>query len=473
MRKKNVHFVGIKGAGMAPLAVLVKEAGMNVSGCDIGESFITDGLLNNAGISFDSGFSSDHLNNVDLVIATGAHGGWNNLEIVAARARGISVLSYGQAVGIFMDGNMVNRNDLIGISVAGTHGKTTTAALIATIFMQAGLDPSYIVGTSHILPLGASGHFGTGNYFVAEADEYVTDPLYDKTPKFLWQHPKIAVLTNIEFDHPDVYASLDDITKAFEKFVRQIPDDGVLIANGDDGQVLKIAKYCNSRVILYGNSSHNNFNIRNVRIKDTQMFFWVDAKQTNLGEFSMSITGQHNALNGLAAFICALEAGIGVENAKKMLSVYKGSKRRSELVGQTKEGLMLFDDYAHHPTEIKKTLSAFKSSFPNKKIVCVFQPHTFSRTKILFEQFIHSFTNAYETVIMDIFSSQREEFDTTVSSKDMVEEISKFSQNIHFLPKALDVVKYIQRKHYGSEYLLITMGAGDVYKVGLTLLSSK
>src|SRR3989344_1470900 len=200
----HIHFVGIKGVGMTALAIIAKEAGVYVSGSDVGEQFITDITLEQAGIRPIVGFNEINVNEADLVVTTGAHGGYDNPEVRSAKEKGIRVVSMAEAVGMVMDGRLFEKK-FKGISVAGTHGKTTTSAIIATILKKSDLDPAYFIGTSFIPSLGSSGHLGKGEYFVVEADEYATEPVHDRRPKFFWQKPFIAVFTNIELDHPDIY----------------------------------------------------------------------------------------------------------------------------------------------------------------------------------------------------------------------------------------------------------------------------
>src|SRR3989344_3951227 len=391
MRKiKSIHFVGLKGVGMTPLAIIAKEAGMKVTGSDIKEEFITDISLKNAGIAPFIGFSKENVKDADLVIATGAHGGLKNIEVLEAKKRGIPVWTQGQAVGEYMRGNLFKR-EFIGISVAGSHGKTTTTAMIATILAENNLDASFLIGTGSVPSLGAPGHFGKGKYFVAEADEYATEPESDLTPKFLWQNPKIEVFTNIEFDHPDIYKSVDEIREDFLRFANKIPKDGILIAG--------------------------------------------------------------------------VEVGLSLQNIKKAIGKYNGSKRRFEFIGRLKTGAKVFDDYAHHPTEIKKTLAAIRKNNSKSKIVCIFQPHTYSRTKALFSDFVTSFYDADTVILMTIYPSLREEKDPTVSSELLVQKISQTHKDALFLPDESSVVKYIDQKKYSENTIIITMGAGDVYKI--------
>nr|MBI5456030.1 UDP-N-acetylmuramate--L-alanine ligase [Candidatus Levybacteria bacterium] len=467
---KRIHFVGIKGVGMTPLAIIAKEAGFIVTGSDISEEFITDELLKKAGITAFVGFDEKNVEGVDLVITTGAHGGFDNLENIQAKKLGISIWSQGQAVGKFMDGSIMEKV-FDGISVAGSHGKTTTTAMIATILKENKLDPSFLIGTGNIPSLGSSGHYGKGKYFVAEADEYATEPKYDKTPKFLWQHPKTGVITNIEFDHPDLYSSIDQLRHEFLNFSNNISENGILIACIDDLETSRLLNDYKGHFITYGFSKNADFNIDRLSIEQDRMFLWVNARNTSLGEFVLNITGEHNALNALAAIVVCLELGLSIEKIKTGLMKFYGTKRRFEYMGKLLSGALLYDDYAHHPTEIRKTLTAFKKTFPNKKIVCIFQPHTYSRTKSLFEQFIGSFSVADVVLLVDTYTSLREEIDNSVTSKLLADNISRIHKDVIYTPKGEDVIEYLDQKSFGKDYIIITMGAGDIYKISLHLIN--
>jgi UDP-N-acetylmuramate--alanine ligase len=461
---RKIHFVGIKGVGVAPLAIIAKEAGFDVSGSDIDEEFITDEPLKNASIKPLVGFDERNVEGKDLIITTGAHGGFDNPENLKAKQLGIPVLTQGEAVGKFMQGEIFGKK-FEGVSVAGSHGKTTTTAMIATVLLENKYDPSFLIGTGHVPSLGSSGHFGKGKFFIAEADEYATEPKFDKTPKLLWQHPKIGVITNIEFDHPDLYSSLDELRQAFLNFSNNISENGILVACLDDEETQKLLREYKRPFVTYGFSKKADYYIEKLSISQDKMFFWVNAKDTSLGEFSVNVTGEHNALNALSTIVVCIELGLSVEQIKKGLNKFTGTKRRYEFIGDITTGASLYDDYAHHPTEIRKTLLAFKKSFPKKKIVCIFQPHTYSRTKSLFEQFVGSFSDADIVILVDIYSSLREEIDNSVSSKLLAENISKVHKNVLYIPKLEDVVEYVGQKRFDKDYILITMGAGNVYKI--------
>lgn len=466
MKKKHIHFVGIKGVGVAPLALIAKQAGFAVTGSDIEKEFITDEALKKAGIKPAVGFAPQNITKPDLVITTGAHGGFDNVEVLEAKNKNIRVITQGEAVGIFMQGELFGRK-LKGISVTGTHGKTTTTAMLATILTENGLDPSYIVGTGDVGSLPAPGHFGRGKYFIAEADEYVSEPQYDKTIKFLWQYPEFAIFTNVEYDHPDVYASIDEVRDAFTQFASQISPTGALVACGDDREIQKIIKTTDKRVLTYGFHPDNDYVLSRVTISGDQTFFWVESHGTTIGEFAIRVPGEHNALNALATIVVCLELGLSIEKIKKGLLAFSGSKRRLEFLGELVTGVRVYDDYAHHPTEIRKTLTTLRKQYPNKKILCVFQPHTYSRTKALFHEFSKAFENIDElfVVITDIYASLREQPDPSVSGKALVDTISALQKDVHYVSGLPDVVQYINEKRLRSDTILVTMGAGDVYTI--------
>jgi UDP-N-acetylmuramate--alanine ligase len=440
----KIHFVGIKGVGMTPLAIIAKEAGIEVTGSDIADEFITDPALKKAGIIPLVGFSRDNVGNVDLVITTGAHGGFKNIEVQEAKKRNIKFITQGEAVGVFMDGKIFGRK-FTGISVTGTHGKTTTTAMIATLLKSAGKDPSFLIGTAGAASLGAPGHYGKGEYFVAEADEYMTEPNFNRTIKHMWQHPKIAVITNIEFDHPDAYTSLSDTREKFLAFANQLPKDGVLIACGDDPQIKKLLSLFRGRSVTYGTDPENDYSVHKI-----------------LGNINLPVFGSHNRLNATATFIVGSEIGLSKEQIIKGLMEFRGSKRRGEFIGTLFSGVRVFDDYAHHPTEIQKTLKAFREEFPTKNIVCIFQPHTYSRTKSLFEQFSNSFKDADTVILTDIYASLREKSDLSVSMPKLADKIGKKAM---FIPQLFDVLKYLNAQTFTNKDIIITMGAGDVYKL--------
>ncbi len=469
---KKIHFTGIKGVGMTPLAIIAREAGFQVTGSDVADVFITDRELKKAGIEKIEEFKISNVEKADLVIATAAHGGSENLEVLKAQELGVPVLNQGQALGIFQKGEIFGKK-LKGVSVAGSHGKTTTTAMIATIFENAGLKPSYVIGTSDIPSLGSSGHYGKGEYFITESDEYFADVTSDKVPKFLYQNPEILVVTNIDFDHPDIYGDLEEIKKVFIDFTKKIVPGGVLIACGDGAENRDFLKRVGVRKITYGQSPDNDYVLERINFNEDKMFFWVKSHNASLGQFSMNVFGEQNAVNGLGAIVAGIEAGLTIEQIKNGLSNFKGTKRRSEFVGNLLSGGLMYDDYAHHPAEIKSTLMAFRKAFPKHRIIPVFQPHMYSRTKMLFTEFASSFSDADQVLISEIFPSFREKIDENFSSSLLVEEVKKFGKDAFYFPTIHDVVKYVTSQKFDKNSIIITMGAGDVYKIGKEILDGR
>jgi UDP-N-acetylmuramate--alanine ligase len=465
----KIYFVGIKGVGMTPLAIIAKEAGFNVLGSDTEEEFITNKSLESLKIPLYKGFSPEHITpDISLLITTGAHGGFDNPEVKKARELGIKVLTQGEAVGTFMAGEIL-RKKMTGISITGCHGKTTTTAMIATLLKENKLDPTYIIGTSEIPSLGFSGHFGKSEYFVAEADEYATEPKYDKTPKLLWQKPKYIIFTNLEFDHPDLYDSIEDIKNAFVKFINQ-NGDATVIYNGDDTSLNQIMTNFNGRKISFGFTQNCDFVLKRVNTSLEQTFFWVEHKKTPMGEFVISTPGEYNALNALASVALGFEIGLSVDKIKSGLTKFHGCKRRLEYIGKTGNGALLYDDYAHHPTEIKNVLSSLQKMFPKKRIICIFQSHTYSRTRKLLDDFSRAFKDSDFLILTNIFASEREKEEDGDLSKELYLKTLREHPSTVFLPEFTDVLKYIEQKSYDSENVLITVGAGKVYKIGQDLV---
>lgn len=379
---QSIHFVGLKGVGMTPLAIIAKEAGIKVTGSDLGREFITDISLKKAGIIPFVGFSPEHVGDVDLVITTGAHGGFDNVEVKRARQKNIPVLTQGEAVGEFMKGEIFGRK-FSGISVTGSHGKTTTTAMIATILSENGYQPSFLIGTGDVTSLGSAGRFGSGEYFVAEADEYMTEPKYDSTAKLLWQHPKIAVITNIDLDHPDVYANIEGVRETFLRFARQLANDGVLVIYGDDLQAKKLLSDYEGKSVTYGFGKENDYILHSIITKKSHTTFQVLHNGKELGEFVLNISGEHNVLNATAAIIVSLQSDLTLTEIKNGLLAFRGSKRRMEYLGKLQSGAQLFDDYAHHPTEIRKTLHAFREKYREKNYLYFSTAHLFTNKKTI------------------------------------------------------------------------------------------
>lgn len=462
--KKKIHFIGVKGVGMAPLAVIAQEAGFQVSGCDVSQEFITDQLLKKAGIEILNGFSKEHLKKVDMVIATGAHGGSKNPEVIAAGELNLPILTQGEATAQFQNGSFFGRKTF-GISVAGSHGKTTTTAMMATILKSAGLDPSYSIGTGFVPYLESDGHFGRGRYFIVEADEYVVDAENDRTPKFLLQSPDLILITNVDFDHPDIYPSYEDVEDAFLKFSEKLGNSKPLVICGDGSKNQDFIKKLKGNIKTYGFSPLNEVTIAKITYSDEKTFFRLNSQGQDLGEFMLNIFGEQNVVDATGAIVAAIELGLSIPEIKEGISKFLGTKRRSEFITKLDNGALIYDDYAHHPEEIKQTLSSFKKRFSKKEIICVFQPHMYSRTKVLLADFINAYEDADQVIISEIFPSFRETPDLEFSAQRIEAGINLHKKKAIFLSSLQDVIKYFEQNPPNGNSVVITMGAGDIYKV--------
>ncbi|KKR34437.1 MAG: UDP-N-acetylmuramate-L-alanine ligase [Candidatus Gottesmanbacteria bacterium GW2011_GWC2_39_8] len=454
MKIKSAYFIGIKGVAMTALAVVLKERGVKVSGSDVTDIFQTDEVLEKNKIEVLKGFSTENVpKKTDLVVVTGAHGGMTNIEAKTAESYGFPVFMHGKALGMFM-------NEKDGISVAGSHGKTTTSAMTAFILSKAKLDPSFAVGSAEIIGLGAGGHNGRGKIFVAEADEYVTCPKTDSTPRFYFQKPKIFVITNIDFDHPDVYPDVEAVKMIFVRYIENLSAESIIIAGIDNPSVQSVVKNLDRNVITYGFSPQADFRIYKVSSSNGTTFFNVIGRGIDLGEFMIRVPGKHNALNALASGIAANNVGVGWEMIKYNLKKFSGTKRRFEKIADI-DGISLYDDYAHHPTEIQTTLKGIREWFPEKKIYLLFQPHTYTRTKALFSDFAKSFSAVDTAIITDIYPSARETPDLSVDPKKLVLEINKFKNNsIHL--KGKETITEFLKENVKKGDIILTMGAGDI-----------
>lgn len=428
---KHIHFTGIKGVGLTALALCAQDMGVKVTGSDIDEEFVTDEILKKRGITWSIGFSKENLEpKPDLVVTTGAHGGLANPEVAAAGDMGILVMTHEEALAAITEGKET-------IAVCGVGGKSTTAAMLATIFDVAGLGPSFAIGVGNIPSLGAPGRYYKGKslpagrqVFVVEADEYAVSPGIDNTAKFLYFNPKVIVVTNIEYDHPDVYPTLEDTKKAFRKFFEKVPTNGLLVVNENNQNAMDVAKSVSIPMQTY-----------------------VE------GNFELSVPGEFNQLNASAAAAVARFYNIDEGKIKEGLKKFTGTRRRFENMGE-KNGVQFIDDYAHMPGEIKVTLQAARELYPDRRIIAIFQPHTYSRTKALFREFAQSFESADVAVIMDIYASARESEDSSVSGKKLALEI----RNGVYVGNNDSILKWVNENVRKGDVVL-TMGAGNIFRI--------
>ncbi|MFQ5577645.1 MAG: UDP-N-acetylmuramate--L-alanine ligase [Anaerolineae bacterium] len=445
----HIHLIGIGGAGMSAIAVVLLQQNHTVSGSDVQESETTE-RLRRLGAEIYTGHRAEQVQGAEVVVVSSAIPA-DNPEVRAARARGISVVKRPAWLGRMMAGKR-------GIAVAGTHGKTTTTAMLAFMLSRAGLSPTYIVG-GFVPQLNSNAAAGRGDWFVIEADEY------DRT--FLSLKPEIAVITNIEWDHPDTYPRRADLRRAFAGFAALVPPHGQILICGDDRGAQRLGAGLPAAT-TYGLARGNTWQAVNVTPNERGGFSFLVRRAGQLitpKPVALSVPGRHNVQNGLAALAAASAAGLKVEQAGQFLSEFAGTGRRFEWKGEA-GGVTVIDDYAHHPTEIKATLAAARSRFGARPIWAVFQPHTFSRTRLLLAEFAAAFADADHAVILDIFPA-RETDDGSIHSADIVARMNH--PDARHLGSIAGAAAYLQTRLSPGD-VLITLGAGDGYKVGDAIL---
>ena len=443
-QSKNIFFLGIKGVAMANLAVILKKMGKNVIGCDIEEEFITDKLLQDNIIDWTVGFDPDKLpKKTDFIVYSASHGGTSNPLITEAKKKNISIISQARLMG-----ELINQFEN-KIAVCGCHGKTTTSSLLVYALNKLKQKPSYLVGVPFFTGY-QGGDFQGKKYFVIEADEYGVNPPVDKTPKFHLLNPDYIIATNIDFDHPDVYKDIEETKKAFIKFF----DNKKLIANIDDPNLLRCID--TSKAITYGESKKADYQIINYKICEDETTFEIK----NVGQFKISLFGRHNIFNATAVIVQLLKLGFKASEIRKALIGFTGAERRFELVYK-KSDIYLFDDYAHHPAEIAATINAAKARFKKKRIIIIFQPHTYSRTSNLLKEFSENLSLADIGLILPIFASARENSSQfKVDSKDII----KNKKNLFYIESNVQLINRLF-KLIRKDDVIFTMGAGDVYKL--------
>lgn len=458
---KHVHMIGIKGAGMTALAELLFRQGAQISGSDTDEIFFTDSILEKLGIVVSYPFDPKNIEaNADLIIYSTAYTKEKNTELAGAFSLGVPVLSYPEALGALT-------KEKITLAVCGTHGKTTTSALLADTLSYCGKDPSAIVG-SRIMSWGGNALAGLGDYLVIEADEYQN--------KLAQYDPFAVILTSIDFDHPDFFKDRTHYEQVFVDFVSRIPAHGVLVYCADSAPVVRVAGAARCRTVSYGTLPGADFQVVEYTplsmnfIAEKEVLrqkFSVQYQDEKKESYHLQLAGVHNALN--ATSVLALLATLGQEKSRIVgaFERFSGTERRFEYIGE-RYGALLYDDYAHHPEEIKATLRAFRDLYPDKKLTAIFHPHTFTRTKALLTEFAQSFDDADDVKILDIYGSAREE-QGGVSSDDLVNLVNTF-----FPGKAqhvIDAKSLIQQlsETMGRQDVIITLGAGNVWEISHTL----
>ena len=436
---KNIHFVGIGGIGMSGIAEILSHAGVSVSGCDARRSAASD-LLTRRGIRVDIGHDPAHLEGVDLVVVTAAVKG-EHAEVEAARRRGIRIMKRAEALGAIVDAKRA-------VGVSGTHGKTTTSAMISVVLEEAGLDPTVLVG-GMVRNFETNAKRGSGDVLVVEADEYART--------FHHLHPEVAVVTNIEPDHLEYYGSFEAILEAFRIFLTNVKHGGLIIGCVDDPQVARLLP---EGAVRYGLSEDANLRAVNLQFHERGTSFEVP----NLGYFKLFLPGEHNVRNALAAIAVARYFEIPYDTIAAALAKFLGVDRRFQILGDYL-GAIVVDDYAHHPTEIRATLNAARSGYPDRRIVAVFQPHLYSRTRDFAREFGEALSVADVPIVTPIYAAREEPVDGLSARI-----ISDSVPGIEFLDRSNAQIVNEMRRRLRPMDIFIAMGAGDVHEIAEELV---
>ena len=448
----HIHFIGIGGISMSGLAEILLEEGFTVSGSDSKESPLTKKLESEGAVIHYGQCAENITDTIDCVVYTAAINR-SNPELMEAVSRKIPMLTRAELLGQLM------KNYDTPIAVSGTHGKTTTTSMISHILLAADLDPTISVG-GILKAIGGNIRVGKSETFITEACEY--------TNSFLHFFPKISVILNIEEDHLDFFKDLEDIRHSFHQFAGLLPADGTLVINGEIENYPEIYEGLNCNVVTYGTADTFDYSAADTAYDDKGFVSFELIKHgERKGRIQLSVTGDHNVSNALASIATAELLDIPMETIQKGLLSFSGTDRRFEYKG-TFNGVTVVDDYAHHPTEIAATLKAAQH-YPHENIWCVFQPHTYTRTKAFFNEFAEALSHTDHLVLADIYAAR--ETDTLgVSSEALAEEAAKLGTDAHYFPSFAEIEAFLKENCKPGD-LLITMGAGDVVKVGEELLA--
>lgn len=453
---KSVYMIGIKGVGMTMLAEFLVSQGIKVEGSDGPEHYFTEGVLNKAKIKVYQQFSENNLpSDVDLIIYSTAYNE-SNLEVRAALNSNKKVFTYAEALAKVF-------NYRQGIAVCGSHGKTTTTAWLGFVMDRLNMKPNVMVGS--IVPqFGGASLSNSSDWLVIEADEYQN--------KLKYFEPKAILLNNIDYDHPDFYKTERDYVQAFADFVVKLTAKGWLVANFDDVNVREVAKLTKAKVISYALESEADLIASDLAVQGGRQYFKVKYNNEDLGSFNTSLLGKHNVYNALAVIASALEIGADLLGLRSALAEFNGTVRRMEYKGEYK-GAKIYDDYAHHPTEVKASIQAALEIKPDAPLYVVFHPHTFTRTKALLDDFAKSFTGVEKLCVIEIYGSARE-IQGGVSSNDLIEKIRINNPKIiaDYVPDLPAAANWLNHEIQGEE-IVVLMGAGDVNRLATEFLSLK
>lgn len=448
---KNVHMIGIGGVSMSGIAAILKDWGFHVTGSDRSQSENTD-KLEELGIKVTIGSNLEDVDNSDVVVYSAAIK-QDDPEMVEAKSKNIPTIERANFLG------EITRCYKDSICISGTHGKTTTTSMISVCFLEAKKDPSIQVGAS-LKAIDGNYRVGKSEEFILEACEYVES--------FLKFSPKAEVILNIDNDHLDYFKTFENIKKAFIKYVKLLPDDGLLVTNADDKNCMDLPQYTKAKLITYGiKNDKADFFSKNIEFDDDGFPSFDVYKDSELyGHFKLSVAGIHNVSNATACIALCDYYGIDKDIIKSALKKFTGAHRRFEYKGKV-NGASIYDDYGHHPTEIVATSKSVANKKHNKSWV-VFQPHTYSRTKNLLDDFAHALLNFDNIIVLDIYAA-REKNTYGISSKDLVDKIHSLGKDAKYIPDFDECVQYL-KDNVQSGDLILTLGAGTVTKIGPMLL---
>ena len=452
LAKLKIHFIGIGGSGMSGIARIMIAKGFTVSGSDKNDSPIITSLKA-LGARIEVGHKEENLRDAELVIISAAIRE-DNPELALARKKLIPVAARAQALAWLM-------SDSTSIAVAGTHGKTTTTAMLAVALQATGADPSFAVGGT-INTAGTNAHSGSGSIFIAEADE--------SDGSFLAYKPSGAIITNVELDHVDHFADEEAVFKVFEQFISSIQANGFLVACGDDAgvkQLLDRITRDDLKILLYGQGENNDFQIQRIQLKPLSSTATISSTGRKVGELNLSVVGEHNLLNALAAFTAATALNMPEDKLFTGLNSFTGTRRRFELKGEV-SGIKVIDDYGHHPTEIIATLTAAKNLAQSARVLVIFQPHRYSRTAAFFEQFSAALSKADFTFLLEVYAAGEKAI-PGVSSLMIARNMNQ--SKVRFEPAMLEVVSDITKMAKSGD-VIIMLGAGDVSSLSEPILQS-
>ena len=445
-RIKKLHFVGIGGAGMSGIAEILHRSGFDISGSDSGTGPVIQ-YLKEQGIEVSNQHRAENVEGVDLIVYSSAVPA-ENPELVEGRNNNIPVIRRAEMLGELMRLKYT-------LAIAGTHGKTTTTSLIGHVWSECKKDPTIIVG-GIVKNMGTGALHGDGDTLIAEADEY------DKS--FLEMVPSMAVLTNIEEDHLDCYTDLDDIKNAFVQFSNKVPFYGQIIACVDDEGVRDVLSRIRKPLVTYGYSRQADYRVDKVETKEMFTEVFVSAKGEKVGSYKIALSGKHNVQNSLAALAIGMEEGLGFEDIARALESFGGVKRRFEYIASVGNH-HLYDDYAHHPSEVTATLEGVRARYPDRELLVVFQPHLYSRTQDQFKHFASAFMNCDQLILAPIYGAREKPIEG-VSSELIAEQARKMGHDkVHCIEDLGSVPSAVVSK-IGQETgtIVITMGAGSIWK---------